>query len=64
MASDPGSPVVGSQRLDFGDTEITASAAITVDSTSIVYVGYANSSGNFIGEVRIDNHTYMPHADG
>ena len=40
MASDPGSPVVGSRLLYFGDTEITASAAITVDSTSIVYVGY------------------------
>ena len=35
---------------------ITASAAITVDSTSIVYVGYTNSSGNFIGKVRIDNY--------
>ena len=33
---------------------ITASAAITVDSTSIVYVGYTNSSGNyFLGAVRI-----------
>ena len=36
----PGSPVVGLRLLYFGDTEITASAAITVDSTSIVYVGY------------------------
>ena len=49
---DPGYPVAGSQLLDFGDTEITASAAITVDSTSIVYVGYTNSSGSFLGEVR------------
>ena len=37
---------------------ITASVAITVDSTSIVYVGYTNGSGNFIGEVRINSHTY------
>jgi len=37
---------------------ITASAAITVDSTSIVYVGYTNDSGNFIGEVGINRHTY------
>jgi len=50
----PGSPVVGSPLLDFGDTEITASAAITVDSTSIVYVGYTNGSGNyFLGAVSI-----------
>ena len=49
----PGSPVAGPVRLDFGDTEITASAAITVDSTSIVYSGYTNSSGNFLGAVRI-----------
>ena len=48
----PGSPVAGSVRLEFGDTEITASAAITVDSTSIVYTGYTNSSGNFLGAVR------------
>ena len=48
----PGSPVVGSVRLEFGDTQITASAAITVDSTSIIYVGYTNSSGSFVGAVR------------
>ena len=53
MAPDPGSPVAGSQLLDFGGTVITTSAAITVDSTSIAYVGYTNSSGNFIGEVRL-----------
>jgi len=41
----PGSPVAGSVRLEFGDTQITASAAITVDSTSIINVGYTNSSG-------------------
>ena len=58
MAPDPGYPVAGPQLLDFGDTVITASAAITVGSTSIVYVGYINSSGNFIGKVRIDNHTH------
>ena len=51
--SDTGLPVVGSVQLEFGDTEITASAAITVDSTSIIYVGYTNSSGNFVGAVRI-----------
>ena len=49
----PGSAVAGSVRLEFGDTQITASAAITVDSTSIIYVGYTNSSGNFVGAVRI-----------
>ena len=50
----PGYPVAGSQRLDSGGTVITASAAITVDSTSIVYVGYTNSSGNyFLGAERI-----------
>ena len=49
----PGSPVDGSVRLEFGDTQITASAALTVDSTSIVYAGYTNSSGNFLGAVRI-----------
>ena len=48
----PGSPVAGSVRLDFGDTEITASVAITVDSISIIYAGYTNSSGNFVGAVR------------
>ena len=42
----------GSVRLEFGDTQITASAAITVDSTSIIYTGYTNSSGNFVGVVR------------
>ena len=52
----PGSPVVGPIRLEFGDTQITASAAITVDSTSIVYTGYTNSSGNFMGAVR--NYCY------
>ena len=57
-APDPGYPVVRSPRLDFEDTVITASAAITVDSTSIVYVGYTNSSGNFIGEVGINSHMY------
>ena len=51
--SDAGLPVVGSVQLEFGDTQITASAAITVDSTSIIYVGYTNSSGNFVGAVRI-----------
>ena len=50
---EPGSPVVGSVRLEFGDTEITASAAVTVGSTSIIYVGYTNSSGYFVGAVRI-----------
>ena len=44
--------VGGSVRLEFEDTEITASAAITVDSTSIVYTGYTNSSGSFVGAVR------------
>ena len=48
----PGSPVAGSVRLDFGDTEITASTALGVDSTSIVYAGYTNDSGYFIGAVR------------
>ena len=52
----PGSPVAGSVQLDFGNTEITASAAITVDSTSIVYTGYTNSSGSFVGAVR--NYCY------
>ena len=33
----PGYPVGGSLRLNFGNTEITASTAITVDSTSIIY---------------------------
>ena len=52
--SAPGSPVAGSVRLNFEDTQITASAAITVDSTSIVYTGYTNSSENyFVGAVRI-----------
>ena len=49
----PGSPVVGSVRLEFGNTQITTSTAITVDSTSIVYTGYTNSSGSFVGAVRI-----------
>ena len=49
----PGSPVVGSVRLEFGDTQITTSTAITVDSTSIVYTEYTNNSGNFVGAVRI-----------
>ena len=49
----PGSPVGGSLRLNFGNTEITASTAITVDSTSIIYAGYTNSSGlYFVGAVR------------
>ena len=51
--SDTGLPVAGSVQLEFGDTQITSSAAITVDSTSIIYVGYTNSSGNFVGAVRI-----------
>ena len=55
MAPAPGSPVDGSRRLEFLDTEITASAAITVDSTSIVYAGYTTGSGNyFVGAVRIN----------
>ena len=49
----PGYPVSESPRLDFGDTQITASAAITVDSTSIIYIGYTNDSGSFVGAVRI-----------
>ena len=53
-SSAPGYPVSGSLRLDFGNTQITASAAITVDSTSIIYTGYTNSSGNFVGVVRIN----------
>ena len=48
----PGSPVAGSVRLEFGDTQITASAAITVDSISVIYAGYTNSSGNFVELVR------------
>ena len=52
----PGSPVIGPVRLEFEDTQMTASAAITVDSTSIVYMGYTNSSGNFMGAVR--NYCY------
>ena len=44
--------LAGSPRLEFGGTEITASAALTVDSTSIVYTGYTNSSGSFVGAVR------------
>ena len=51
--SDTGLPVAGSVQLDFGDTQITASAALTVDSTSIIYVGYTNDSGYFVGAVRI-----------
>ena len=43
--------VGGSVQLEFDNTEITASAAITVDSTSIVYTGYTNSSGSFVGAV-------------
>ena len=49
----PGYPVSESPRLDFGNTEITASAALTVDSTSIVYTGYTIGSRNFVGVVRI-----------
>ena len=52
--STPGYPVGGSPQLDFGNTQITASAALTVDSTSIIYVGYTNSSGSFVGAVRIN----------
>ena len=55
----PGSPVVGPVRLEFGDTEITTSLALTVDSTSIIYTGYTNSSGNFVGAVRILSSAYM-----
>ena len=51
--SDTGLPVAGSVQLDFGDTEITASAALTVDSTSTICVGYTNNSGYFVGVVRI-----------
>ena len=51
--SDTGLPVVGSVQLEFGDTEITASAALTVDSTSIIYVGYTNGTGYFVGAVRV-----------
>ena len=51
--SDTGLPVDGSVQLEFGETQITASAAITVDSTSIIYTGYTNDSGNFMGAVRI-----------
>jgi len=62
MASDPGSPVSGSLLMEFGGTEITASGAITVDSTSIVYVGYTNSSGNyFLGAVRISLAIHILH---
>ena len=51
--------VGGSVRLEFDNTEITASAAITVDFTSIVYTGYTNSSGSFVGAVRttLPNYT-------
>ena len=48
----PGSPVGGSLRLNFGNTEITASTAITVDSTSIIYAGYTDSNRYFMGAVR------------
>ena len=51
--SDTGLPVAGSVQLEFGDTQITASAALTVDSTSIIYAGYTNGSGYFVGAVRI-----------
>ena len=55
MAVDPApwSPVDGPVLLNFEDIQITASAAITVDSTSIIYAGFTNSSGNFVGAVRI-----------
>ena len=55
MAVDPapGSPVDGPVRLNFEDTQITTSAAITVDSTSIVYAGFTNGSGDYVGAVRI-----------
>ena len=49
----PGSPVGGQVQLEFGDTEITTSVAITVDSTTVVYAGYTNGSGYFVGAVRI-----------
>ena len=56
---DDNNDVGGSVRLEFDNTEITASAAITVDFTSIVYTGYANSSGSFVGAVRttLPNYT-------
>ena len=43
----------GSVRLEFENTQITTSAAITVDSTSVIHTGYTNSSGSFVGAVRI-----------
>ena len=45
--------LVGSVRLEFENTQITTSVAITVDSTSVVYAGYTNGSGYFVGAVRI-----------
>ena len=55
----PGYPVSGSLRLNFGNTEITASTAITVDSTSIIYVGYTNDSGlYFVGAVRTNQRCW------
>ena len=56
--SAPGSPVAGSVRLNFENTQITASAAITVDSTSIVYTGYTISNEYFVGAVRIPLSAY------
>ena len=50
----------GSVRLEFGNIELTASAAITVDSTSIAYTGYTNSSGYFVGVVRTSYPNYTP----
>ena len=51
----PGSPVTGSVQLEFGDAQITSSVAITVDSTTIIYTGYTNSTGGyFVGAVRIE----------
>ena len=51
----PGSPVDGPVRLNFDNTQITVSAAITVDSTSIIYAGFTNGSGDFVGVVRIQS---------
>ena len=51
-SSAPGYPVGGSLRLEFGGTQITASVAITVDSTSIVYTGYTIGNEYFVGAVR------------
>ena len=54
----PGSPVDGPVRLNFEDTQITASAAISVDSISMVYAGFTNGSGDFVGAVRMQSSVY------